>query len=137
MEKKHYNTVGRAQLLACLTAHADTPRTAEEIYRALLASGKAPGRSSVYRMLSLLVDAGEVKKYRAERGYLYQYSGARNCEGHLHMQCLTCGGVIHLECACSDSLTEHLLDRHGFAVDRGKSLLYGTCAACLAKGVRA
>jgi Fur family ferric uptake transcriptional regulator len=38
--------------------------------------------------------------------------------------------VLHLECKCSDEVAEHLLGTHGFTVDRGRSVLYGICAAC-------
>lgn len=137
MEKKRYHTAGRARLLAYLRACAEQPpRSADEIYQGLLELGRAPGRSSVYRMLGSLVERGEVKKFPAESGFLYQYVGAqRGCEGHFHLRCLSCGEVTHLECACSEEVAAHLLGSHGFVVDRGKSVLYGKCAACVAREV--
>lgn len=132
-EKKQYRTVGRAALLSYLREHAgEAPRSVDEIYAGLSSLANAPGRSSVYRMLGDLEKSGAVRKSRATgQGYVYQLMGeAGDCHGHLHLQCLSCGKVSHLTCACGDEITEHLLKTHGFAVDRGQSVILGTCAAC-------
>ena len=129
-EKKSYKTQGRAALLAYLKQRAsEAPETAEEIYKGLCAEPNAPGRSSVYRMLAELSESGAVRKSRAKgTGYVYQLSG--DCHGHLHLECLVCGKVSHLKCDCSAEIASHLFKTHGFAVDSGKSLLFGVCAAC-------
>ena len=131
MEKKLYNTPGRARLAAYLRDTATLPpQSAEEIYLGLCATGEqAPGRSSVYRMLGTLCERGEVKRFSAENGFAYQYVGARDCGGHFHLQCTACGGVTHLECDCGNGIAQ-LLGAHGFVVDRGRSVLYGLCKLC-------
>lgn len=132
-EKKIYKTAGRAALLSFLKEGAgDAPRTVDEIYRGLCAAGHAPGRSSVYRMLGELEESGLVRKSRAQgAGYAYLLAEERgDCHGHLHLQCLVCGRVSHLKCDCSAEIASHLLKTHGFCVDRGRSVIYGTCAAC-------
>ena len=138
MEHKHYNTAGKAVLLQYLQAHtAESPQNAEEIYNGLCTAGKAPGRSSVYRLLSSLAAQGEVKRHRAPApatGFLYQYVGAHRCDAHFHLHCLQCGGVTHLECGCGSEIAAHLRERHGFVTDCGRSVFYGICAACAAKG---
>ena len=136
MEKKHYQTKGRTCLLEYLKNEASaTARSAEEILAALASDRGAPAQSSGYRMLAELCRSGEVRKFRAEAGYIYQYVGTgRACEHHFHLQCTVCGEVSHLECACSNEIAEHLSRTHRFSVDRGRSVLYGTCAQCAAKG---
>ena len=136
MEKKHYQTAGRKRLVTYLKENAaGAPISAEELCRGLAAEGRAPGQSSVYRMLADLVHEGEVRKYPAENGFLYEYVGeGRTCAHHFHLQCLTCGEVMHLECGCSDDISAHLARAHGFEVDRGKTLFYGKCAKCAAGG---
>jgi len=146
MEKKHYNTAGRSRLVDYLKRVAkEPPKNAEEIYTEINAACRAdgsdtPGRSSVYRMLSALCEAGEVKKFPAGNGEncaVYQYVGNhRHCDSHFHLHCLVCGDVTHLECQCSDEVANHLLASHGFQVDRGRSVLYGLCAACSGKGAK-
>lgn len=134
MEQKHYNTAGRTKLLQYLAANAtDTPRSAEDIYADLSRKEGAPGYSSVYRLLSKLANEGCVRRLRAPapaRGYLFQYTGAHDCRAHFHLHCLSCGSVTHLECDCGNEIASHLFSRHGFATDPGRSVLYGTCAAC-------
>ena len=136
MAQKSYSTAGRTHLTAYLKKVAsEPPKSAEEIFDGMEKNGGAPGRSSVYRMLAALEKSGEVRKFPFAGGYTYQYVGVtRDCEEHLHLQCLVCKSVTHLECACSDEVTEHIYREHGFAVHRGKSVLYGVCAACAKKG---
>ena len=136
MEKKHYQTGGRTRLLAYLKEHASrAPHSAEQIYGGLCALGDAPAQSSVYRMLATLSAEGEVRKYPAEGGFLYQYVGqGRTCDLHFHLQCLVCGEVTHLECGCGREIASHLSRTHGFAVDCGKTLIYGRCAKCAVQG---
>ena len=136
-EKKHYQTAGRTALLTYLKKHtSDAPQAAHEIYRGLGGGASTPGRSSVYRMLGDLAQEGLVRRFRAgaeSEGYVYQFVGTEgHCEGHLHLQCLACGKIAHLKCACNTEITAHLMKTHGFLVDSGRSVLYGTCAACAA-----
>ena len=131
--KKQYRTVGRMALISYLQAHAgEAPQSADEIYRGIVATGGAPGRSSVYRMLGDLARNGTARKSRTTgAGYVYQLVGeASDCHGHLHLQCISCGKVSHLQCGCSTEIVSHLLKTHGFLVDRGQSVLLGTCVAC-------
>ena len=140
MEKKQYQTAGRACLVEYLRKNADlAPQSADEIYAGLCAEenvGKKPGRSSVYRMLSTLTEQGEVKKFATgdERGVsVYQYVGERRCNAHFHLHCLSCGQVTHLSNTCGDQLAGTLMQSVDFFVDRGRSVLYGVCAACAEK----
>jgi Fur family ferric uptake transcriptional regulator len=143
MEKKHYNTAGRTRLAQHLkNVAAEPPKSAEELYSGLLSSCRnagvaAPGRSSVYRMLSEMYDEGEVAKLPAKDGdgFVYQYVGnAHRCHTHFHLHCTVCGRVTHLECKCGDAIAEALSASHQFSVDRGRSVLYGLCAACAKEG---
>lgn len=140
MEYKRYKTKGRERLLTFLRATSDTPRTVEDICLALARNGEEVARSTVYRTLSTLCRTGEVKRHRLpppETGYLYQYVGeAHRCEAHFHLHCLQCGEVTHLECGCGKEIAAHLWEKHGFVADRGRSVLYGVCAACAEKGGR-
>ena len=134
MERKHYNTAGRAKLIAYLAEHTtQTPQSAEHIYATLARMGDAPGYSSVYRLLSQLCAQGSVRRVRAlapAKGYLYQYVQEHACHTHFHLHCLSCGEITHLECDCGEEIASHLMDRHGFFTDFGRTVFYGTCAAC-------
>ena len=135
-QKKRYQTAGRAALLAYLKAKTtDTPQGADEIYRQLCGTGAVLGRSTVYRLLGELSEAGAVRKYAAKGGGVYQFVGERaDCGGHLHLQCLSCGRVCHLKCDCNEEISSHLMKAHGFLMDSGSSVLLGTCAVCARGG---
>ena len=138
MEKKRYDTAGRRALAGYLKDTAvQAPQTAEEIVRGLRAAGATVGKSSVYRMLAEMSEVGQVRKFTGvgERA-TYQYAGEGDCHGHLHLQCLSCGRVSHLKCGCGSEIAAHLQRAHGFVVDQGHSVLYGTCAECAAGEVR-
>ncbi len=138
MEKKQYNTRGKTQLLRYLSEQMGEAKTVEQICLGLAEDGEAPGRSSVYRMLSTLSRAGEVKRHRLPApatGYAYEYIGdAHRCTEHFHLHCVGCGSVTHLECGCGEQIAEHLRSLHGFCVDRGRSVFYGVCADCIKRG---
>ncbi len=135
MVKKQYNTAARAALISYLKENtARTPQSAADIYRALSAKN-APGRSTVYRLLAELCDCGSLRRFRRDaegQTYVYQYvSNAEDCSHHFHLQCSACGRIAHLQCGCSEEIRRQLLTAHGFAVDSGRSVLYGLCADCV------
>lgn len=131
---KHYQTAGRAQLVAYLAAHAAVrPQSAGEICAGLSASGHAPGNSSVYRLISALCKEGCLRRAKdAEGGAVYQYvgNGGESCRSHFHLQCTVCGRATHLTCDCGAEIAGMLAAEHGFAVDSGKTVFYGVCVAC-------
>ena len=89
--------------------------------------------TTIYRYLDKLEKEGTLIKYVAEKGsqaaYQYVELGHR-CEEHLHMKCVQCGCIIHLECEFMDEISEHILKDHGFALQCKNSILYGTCEKC-------
>jgi len=126
----HYSTKGKRAVAAFLQKNSDQELTVEDIFASM--GDEAPGQSSIYRILSSLVDDGIVRRERKERGegYLYQYAGNLGCDKHFHLKCVGCGKIVHLHCQISDELIRHIFDDHGFAVDSGKSVLYGRCVDC-------
>ena len=134
-----YKTEGRKRLLEFLESHPDRQfpvgELAEELERFCGAELRGSCKSSLYRHLSELCDEGTVRKYRNETqsAYVYQYVGRGDCCYHFHLKCLSCGALIHLECAVSQELLSHIRSDHGFRVDSGRSILYGICEGC-AKG---
>ena len=132
MTKKTYKTGGREALIEFLSRNPDRQFTADELFRAVNQEGTG-GRSSTYRHLTALCADATVQKFRNEEQNcsVYQYIGKTcDCSTHFHEKCTRCGAIRHL--ACDDSLrfVAHLLEKHGFLVDCGQSILYGVCDAC-------
>ncbi|MBQ8411402.1 MAG: transcriptional repressor [Ruminiclostridium sp.] len=127
-----YKTKQGGLIFGLLEKYSDRHLTAEEICGMLKAEGTSVGTATVYRNLEKLVSEGKVRRYRLEEGEsaCYQYMGDVECHEHFHLKCINCGVVIHLECDYLDEINGHLLEHHGFNLDRTKIVLYGECAEC-------
>ena len=79
-------------------------------------------------------DAGlEFAEMLAEAGgkAVYQYVElGQHCEEHLHLKCVKCGCIIHLDCGFMDEIAEHIQKDHGFQLQCKNSILYGICKDC-------
>ena len=129
-----YKTAGRQRLLQFLQGHPDRQYTADELAASVNDTEvtRPVGKSTLYRHLSELCGEGTVRKYRSDvqSSYVYQYVGRGDCCHHFHLKCVSCGSLVHLECAVSEELLRHIRTDHRFEVDSGRSILYGLCAAC-------
>lgn len=131
-----YKTAGRQRLLDFLQSHPDrqflVDELANELNRTQESIRSKSSKSTLYRHLSELCQEGTVRKYRSDTqsAYVYQYVGQGDCCHHFHLKCVSCGTLVHLECAVSDELLNHIQSDHHFHVDSGRSILYGMCEAC-------
>ena len=127
-----YRTRLKSELLSLLKEHKAQPMQAKEIYECLQKRGQSANLATVYRQLDRLVEEKALVKSISEHGkgahYLWSEAGA--CYGHLHMQCIRCGMILHLDCDDADAFAEHLKKEHGFALSVQKTVLYGVCADC-------
>ena len=82
--------------------------------------------------LMKLVAEGKVMKYQQEDGKkaVFQYVEEHQCQNHLHMQCVKCGRMIHLNCGFMDEISDHMLEHHHFRLQCQNSILYGMCETC-------
>ena len=125
-----YNTEKRSELLTFFKNGGGQAFTIEDICSAILKDGK--GKSTVYRLVSKMVDDGELRRISdgKTRHVTYQYIHSGSCAEHLHLKCKECGKLIHLDCITSHILEKRILKSEGFALDEG-ALLYGRCESCI------
>lgn len=134
--KNTYSTKQGEIILSCLMALQDQHVTVEKLMDYLREKGESVGQTTVYRNLDKLVRQGSVVKYAGAEGSgaCYQYvADPESCSTHYHLVCGECGQVTHLECGYLDEVTTHLLDHHGFSMDKFKTVIYGVCKKCAAK----
>lgn len=128
-----YATVSRKKILDFLKQSSNRTVTAAEIGAYLKEQDSEVNITTIYRYLDKLEREGTVMKYVAEKGsqagYQYVELGHR-CEEHLHLKCMECGRIIHLECAFMEEIAEHIRKDHGFLLQCKNSILYGTCGEC-------
>ena len=130
-----YKTHQKELLLRYLYAHRARPMRVEEIAEALRKDAPdAPGKSTVYRLIGRLYEEGSVKRFEdaASRAFTYQYAGGEACRSHLHMKCLDCGRLLHMDREQSRRLTGEIFGENGFEVDQEETTLFGHCAECRA-----
>ena len=128
-----YNTKTRQLILDYLINNRQHAVSASNILAHLEEQGAAPNPTTVYRYLDKLAGEQRVMKYVADKGEkaVFQYvDEGRHCREHLHLKCVDCGRLIHLDTGVSDALQADLLRAAGFTVDGRSTTIYGTCAAC-------
>lgn len=128
-----YVTASRKRILEFLKNNSSRTVTAADIDSYLKENDSEVNITTIYRYLDKLANEGTVMKYVTEKGgkaaYQYVELGHR-CEEHLHLKCVKCGSIIHLECAFMAEISEHINKDHGFALQCKNSILYGTCKNC-------
>lgn len=132
---KSYSTVSHTKIMKFLTENRDKTVTVGDIEVYLKEQGLEVNVSTIYRFLNKLNDSGELMKYAAGKGEMssFQYIGGgrpQSCLEHLHLHCVECGRIIHLECSFMREISEHIMEHHGFALKCESSVLYGVCNEC-------
>ena len=124
--KGTYQTQQRRMLLDCFRNNSGRQLTVDELIAAM--GDAAPGRSTAYRLVKKLCDEGLVRRLTREdtRQAVYQLEGHSCCAEHLHIKCVDCGLLIHLD----EKMQEALCANTGFVIDDERSMLYGRCARC-------
>ena len=129
-----YATANRKKILDFLKENHNRTLTVADIDVYLKDCNSEVNITTIYRYLDKLEKEGTVMKYVSEKGsqaaYQYVESG-HSCEEHLHLQCVKCGKVIHLECHFMDEILEHVENEHGFLMQCKNSIVYGTCRECV------
>ena len=125
-----YNTEKRAEIIRLFKKCGGQAFSAEDIATAILNDGH--GKSTVYRLISKLVDEGELRRISdgKTRRVTYQFIHTGHCSEHLHLKCKECGKLIHLDDEISHMLENRIMSAKGFALDDG-ALLYGKCKSCI------
>ncbi len=94
-----------------------------------------PAKSSIYRIVSGLVEEGYLKRQvkQGSRQFAYQLSELE-CQGsHLHLKCTECGRLIHMDDAVSANILDEVLNNQDFAVDEEQTFILGKCSKCKGK----
>ena len=124
-----YVTKQRKLLLDYLTNHTDEYLSAEQIAEAL---SDTVSKSAVYRNLSDMEAEGKLHRAAVggSREAYYRYSGTHACSRSLHLSCTKCGKTVHMQQQLADALVSGVAENDDFSIDKGETVIYGTCAAC-------
>ncbi len=122
-------TAARKALVEALVEADDHHVTADDLVAAVHRSAPAVHRSTVYRTLDALEQAGVVEHVHLGHGRaVYHLTDDR----HHHLVCDRCGVVVQVPEAVVAALRDELADGYGFVVGGRHFALPGVCRACAA-----
>ncbi len=130
---KEYKTKFKDSIMSYLQENQEKCITANDIYVHMQAKGEQVNLTTVYRNLEKLAEGGLLIKYKTagQDCCQYQYAAPHaHCQEHIHMQCRSCGKILHLGCSFMEEISAHLLEHHRFLLECNGSLLTGLCEEC-------
>ncbi len=104
---------------------------ADQLLQSMCDRGMRVSRPTVYRTLSLLVEAGLLRELRFGRRSAYEHN--YGYPAHEHLYCEKCGAVVEFLSEELNQLQDEICQKHGFQADQRQFIVYGTCAACRQK----
>ena len=124
-----YRTGTRERLLEFFEQNAQQSFSLEEVCANLAPDGR--GKSTIYRLVAQLVEEGALHKIteQGSRHCTYQFLGGEHCSEHLHLKCIDCGRLIHLDENTSHALEKQIFSSEHFRLSES-TLLYGKCNVC-------
>jgi len=132
MKVKSYNTKARKYILDFLEKNSEVTVSAADILKYVKTKDNSINQATVYRYLNKLKEEKRVIKFTEapSKKSVYQIVRNHDCDGHLHIKCVECGRLLHLDCEFMDELKEHLNKNHEFTLKCNGSILYGVCKEC-------
>lgn len=97
------------------------------------AKGINANTTTVYRNLDRMVTQDKLIKYQGTDGSSSMYRMGKtdhSCHEHLHMQCMKCGRVIHIDRDTMNHIAKGVQERYGFMIDCDRSSICGICKDC-------
>ncbi|MCR5665615.1 MAG: transcriptional repressor [Eubacterium sp.] len=131
---KEYRTKIKDLIQEYMQMHADERFCAAEIHKYLTNCGKTANLTTVYRNLEKLTEAGVLVKTKNPADdctYFQVLDSNRHCEQHLHMRCLRCGKIVHLEDEYMQEFYEYIRKKTKFEMDCTASQINGICEDCI------
>ena len=129
-----YATEQKKILLDFLTKNSHQAFSVDELMEGMRKSygDGIPGTSTIYRLMSKLVEEGTVRRFVKghSRRFVYQIVGGKHCRSHLHLKCMECGKLLHLDERVSDALLSQIRVNNDFSVNEEETVLFGECSAC-------
>lgn len=116
-------TLPRTKILEILEGSTEKHRSAEDIYRQLIADDNDVGLATVYRVLAQFEKAGLVQRHNFESGQAV-FELERG-DHHDHMVSLKSGRVVEFYDDVIEKRQQELAEENGFVITDHSMTLYG------------
>ena len=93
-------------------------------------NGRRVSRSTIYRALSSLEEAGLIRKVAQTENGSGIYEHDYGYPQHDHFICKKCGTLIEFHNEAISRILEEVAQQHGFRMTGHRMEVYGTCEAC-------
>ncbi|HMU91045.1 MAG TPA: ferric iron uptake transcriptional regulator [Pseudomonadales bacterium] len=121
-------TLPRVKILQLLEVSNRRHMSAEDVYKALLATGEDVGLATVYRVLTQFEAAGLVIRHHFEGGNsVFELS---DVDHHDHIVCIKCDRVEEFSDAVVEARQEKISAEMGYELTGHSFYLYGICPQC-------
>ena len=101
---------------------------ADELVADLHNAGRRVSRSTVYRTLRLLVEAGLLREFRLTNRTVYEHD--YGYPSHDHLYCTECNTIVEFRNDEIQRLREAVSLEHGFRAVGHRFVISGICPAC-------
>jgi Fur family ferric uptake transcriptional regulator len=105
---------------------------ADELVLDLRDAERQVSRSTVYRTLRLLVDAGLLRELRLTNRTAYEH--AYGYPSHDHMHCTQCNAIVEFRNDEIRRIRDTISREHNFRPDNHRFIITGLCASCSRAG---
>ena len=130
MSRNEYITKQK-DIINDLIKNKKTEFTIKEIYNDL---NKKIGLTTIYRLVDKLIEEKKLNKtISKDNTTYYQYLEECNEENHFYLKCENCGNLEHVDCDCIEDLTNHILKKHKFKLNKDHIIINGICKKCIKK----
>lgn len=121
-------TVPRLKILHILEANRNRHMSAEDVYKALLASDEDIGLATVYRVLTQFEAAELVVRHHFEGGQsVFELDQG---EHHDHILCVDCGRIDEFVDDVIELRQREIAERAGYEITDHSLYIYGVCSDC-------
>ncbi len=101
---------------------------ADELAADLRSAGERVSRSTVYRTLPLLVEAGLLREFRLNNRTVYEHDYGYPSHDHLH--CSECDKIVEFRNDEIRQIRDAVSREHGFRAEEHRFIITGVCDEC-------
>ncbi len=126
LKKKGLKITNQRMLVAQKIFSLHTHFTAESLQEELKDRRDEISKATIYRILSIMVEAGLLKEHNFGKDYKY-YEHIIGHEHHDHIICIECGRIVEFVDQRIEDLQKKAAEDNGFTITGHDLNIYGIC----------